>query len=95
MNNIVYKYPLKPIRGQIQSVRIPMTADVLDAQFQDGNFVLWASVSDEYESKEIKENRWFIILFTGEKTRECLKEHIATLQLHGLVYHIFEVGSCH
>lgn len=94
-NNVVFKYTLKPVKSASQVVRMPMGAEVLDAQLQDGNFVIWASVFDGYEKKNLKEDRHFVILFTGESTNYALKEHIATLQIHGLVYHIFEIGAAH
>ena len=90
-NNVVYKYSLKPFRSTRQLVRMPMGAEILDAQFQDGQFVMWASLYDSYEQRNLKEDRAFVILYTGEVTKHRIRQHLATLQMHGLVYHIFEI----
>jgi hypothetical protein len=90
-NNVVYKYSLQPFRSSRQEVRMPMGAEILDAQFQDGQFVFWASIWDGYELRDVKENRHFVILYTGEVTKHRIRQHLATLQMHGLVYHIFEI----
>ena len=72
-----------------------MGAEILDCQIQDGLFVIWALASKEYYEKDLMENRTLVILHTDEHTPHCLTNHVSTIQSHGIVYHIFEVGSCH
>lgn len=79
MNNIVKRYPLQSIAGLTQSIRMPMRADLIDVKMQRNNFWLYAAVSEEFESKELKEYRNIKMVITDHASSCDLAKHIATI----------------
>lgn len=86
MNNI-FKYELK-IEGQ-QVITMPENAEILTVQQQNGKLILWAIVMTS-----AKPEKYLIEIYgtghpfpsTGEK-----RKYISTVQMDGLVWHIFKV----
>jgi len=81
--SIVYKYKLERLESQF--LEIPVVADILSVQIQNGDICLWALVDLELgvENKEI------IIVGTG-MTINCNVNHIGTVQEDSFVWHVFE-----
>lgn len=87
MSKAVWKYPI-PLRAAI-SILMPAGAQVLSLQLQHDEPVLWALVDTDTE--EPPEEREFYLVGTGHPIPNCAGHHIGTFQLHGLVFHLFEV----
>lgn len=68
------------------SVQMPESAKILSAQIQNGEICLWALVFPENTT----ESRRFRISGTGHPITEKV-EFIDTVQVDGLVFHVFEV----
>lgn len=83
----VYKYPVEI--ADVQTILLPIGAQILSVQVQGGNPYIWACVNPSAES----EPRRFRLFETGHniESENCLK-FIGTFQLLGgrLVYHLFE-----
>lgn len=83
----VYKYPVEI--SDIQTINLPLGAQILSVQVQNGSPYIWACVNPSADS----EPRRFRLYGTGHNI-ECnnLLKHIGTFQLFGgrLVYHLFE-----
>lgn len=85
----IFKYEITPESTFLSArvVDMPVGAEVLDAQLQRGQLVLWAIVDPDAET----EQRLFRVCMTGETvSRPERLRHISTLQYHEFVYHIFE-----
>ncbi len=96
--NTIYKYPLPwPQPGSVDwraTVSMPRVAQLLSAQEQHGQVVLWAHVDPTTALVE----RHFRMCMTGESLDASFVGascHIATVQLRAgaLVVHVFEVFS--
>ena len=84
MNTTIWKYVLRP-HGSIQ---MPKGAVVLTAQEQYGEVVIWAWVNPE-ETEMVE--RKFLTPGTGHQIEEGALQYISTVQIDGLVFHVFEV----
>ena len=84
----IWKYPLE-IQDD-QTIRIPIGAEILTAQLQDGNLCLWAVV--DADSKALTEPRFIQIYGTGHSMvgTSLDRKYIATIQIGWAVYHVFE-----
>lgn len=82
----IYKYPLK--LEVVQKVEMPEDAKILSAQLQNGVLCIWALVSTDREL----EDRTIHTIGTGWET-DFLYKFISTVQIDGLVWHIFDGGS--
>jgi hypothetical protein len=81
----VYKYPL--LIADVQEARLPLGAQLLSVQMQNGHPCLWALVDTEAPKGYRK------IIMTGTGTpAENVGRHISTFQMNGgaLVWHVFE-----
>jgi hypothetical protein len=91
MSRVVWKHTLPHGYDAPVSIDLPRGARVLSVQFQSGNLVLW----EVHESDQVllTEKRRFIVTGTGIDFahRGEVLIHRATIQLAGLVLHVFEV----
>jgi len=83
----IYKYPIHEFGTQ--TIVMPVGAQILDVQMQNGNPQIWAMVE---EPKEV-ENREFTLVGTGSPIMEEDLTYIATFQVGVFVWHLFEHGS--
>lgn len=82
--NVIYKYPLTIT--DYQELDIPSGATLLDAQFQNGQLVLWALCSQTEEMGK----RAIYIRGTGNKFTHILGEnYLKSVQEGNFVWHIF------
>lgn len=89
MNKIIYKYtlPLEIYPNEID-IDIPRLAEFLDAQWQNGQVVLWYELPVDYKYID---NHIFTIIFTGQEFNSFGKNYLATTQTDtGYVLHIYE-----
>lgn len=89
MKKVVWKFFLKP---SIESISMPIGAEVLSIQSQGDDVCLWALV----DPKQALEKRKFVVLATGQEvlfTEWENVKYISTLQfpIEGLVFHAFEI----
>lgn len=82
----IYKYQFE-IAGRVE-IEMPAGANVLSIQLQDDKPTVWAMVETTYSL----ERRVFRIYGTGHKLDMFATEgrYLGTIQLEGLVWHIFE-----
>ena len=80
----IWKYPLE--LKDSQAIKMPIGAEILSVDNQDGQLCLWARVDEE----RTKEYREIVILGTGNPIEEEPSEFIGTLIVDSYVWHIFE-----
>ena len=84
----IYKYPLQV--DDVQMVRMPQGATILDVQVQHGQPCVWALV----DPARPLQDRVFCMFGTGHEvpTEDVVLVHLSTIQLSGggLVFHVFE-----
>lgn len=82
----IWKFPIKIT--DVQKVEMPMGAEILSAQMQNGDLCLWALVSPANN----KELRTIEIHGTGNYVEPADRKFIGTAQMAGgaLVWHVFE-----
>lgn len=89
MHNTIFKYELNLVDKQI--VNLPDGAKIISAQNQRDKVCIWAMV----DGKAIDKPRTMAIVGTGNplpKINPDQKfEHIDTVQVYGLVWHVFEI----
>lgn len=70
------------------SIKMPERAKILSVQVQDGKPTIWAMVETDWK----REIRTFKVFGTGYQLNGLafFYTHIATIQLDGFVWHIFE-----
>jgi hypothetical protein len=83
----IFKFPLQ-LRAN-QTVEMQPDAEILSVQKQNETITIWAVVDPEVEMIQ----RRFRIVATGEEFTDEGLEYIGTVQLSGLVWHIFEILS--
>jgi len=81
----IYKYHIRMILNSTVSIRMPIGAEIISTQMQDGELFCWAVVEPDADT----ELRAFKIVPTGVDFHGYEK-HLTTIQHCGLVYHIFE-----
>lgn len=87
MNRVIYKHELELI--DVQQVILPLGAQILDVQEQDGKLQLWALQTTDPEQPPCQ--RIIVIVGTGiEFPAQDFIEHITTVQKDNFVWHIFE-----
>ena len=90
----IFKYDLEVV-GEIQTVMMPLEAEILTVQTQDNKIKLWALV---YPNNKPKPRR-FQVFGTGHLVEYSVKDsvidfkYLGTVQIdHGVyVFHVFEV----
>lgn len=82
----IYKYQF--LIADTVHIEMPEKAKVLSVDTQNNTPFLWAMVNTEW----VKETRKFYVAGTGNVLTELwlFKSHLATIQLNGYVWHIFE-----
>jgi hypothetical protein len=81
----IYKYALQPV--ELQTLSLPMNAEILSVQNKDGHLFLWA-LSDVAETVEEDREIWFV--GTGQKFSEREKyKFLETVMVGGYVWHVF------
>ena len=87
MENVIHKYALKLDFG-MQILKMPMGAEILTAQIQGEQLVLWAKVNSDVPAADRK----FEIVGTGQSVQPNVF-HISTIQsMSGtIVFHLFEI----
>lgn len=94
---VIYKYSLQTtaeVIGQLQTIKLPKKAEVVQAAMQHSTLVVWASF--DLSDVETIEGRQFIVAFTGHEFEPpvgYILHHISSVidNSSGLVFHIFEV----
>jgi hypothetical protein len=82
----IHKYTLSG--SQNESILMPFDATIIHVNYQLGCLTIWAHV-DTWQDSEI---RTFAVFGTGWEIPENLNcEHIGTVQVDHLVWHVFEV----
>jgi hypothetical protein len=84
MTKQIWKYPLN---GIISNVEIPMDAEILTVQLQNGQPTIWALVNPKNEL----ESRNFTIVGTGNPFDDTNHQYIGTFQIEPFVWHLFEI----
>lgn len=84
----IYKYPLRIVDEQ--TVRMPIGAELLSVQMQNGLPCLWATVDPDLGER----SRRILIRGTGHPLTGQEGRHISTFQMQGgaLVFHAFEAA---
>ncbi len=85
----VWKYPIVPVG--LLAISLPVGAQILDVQAQDGTPMMWAVVDDEAP----KETRTFALVGTGHPMPKGEVSYVGTFQFcpgeRWLVFHLFEL----
>lgn len=84
----IFKYQLNPIAEQV--IEMPLGAEVLTVQVQNGNPCIWAKVNP----KKRTVRHLFRIIGTGHQINaEFIGKYIGTYQLDNgsLVFHVFQI----
>ena len=82
----IFKYQLSTTLMKLQTVRMPVGADVLTAQAQKHVLTLWALSGT---SPDILQDRKFRVVPTGVEY-EKPGSYLSTVQMGELVFHVFE-----
>jgi len=99
-NTVIYKYPLKytkiTLEGEIcgssweqeQILELPVYAEILKADLQNNNLVIWAKINPntQYTEKFLIE-----IVGTGQEIKNPEASYINTFYDNGLVFHVFAI----
>lgn len=88
----IFKYAV-PTTDHFE-LELPIGADILTFQSQNGSFYIWAIVDDG----GLNEKRYFRLTGTGHDLTEDtpkIKKYMGTAQIAGggLVFHLFEIGK--
>lgn len=84
MKKAVYKYP---VNAGDDSAELPLGAEILRIDSQDGEVFLWALVSPE---QVIKETQRIHVAPTGFVFDDIGKEYVNTFFLNAMVFHVFK-----
>jgi len=86
---VIYKYPFSI--ADAFTLRLPVGAKILSVQLQDGQPTLWAMVDPREPATWIREFRVFWTgRFVPDATDYPPLVFLATIQMNGLVWHLFE-----
>ena len=81
---VIYKYKLKI--EIVQTIKMPANARILSIQAQGNELCLWAEVFAENQLDE----RTFLIRGTGQAFAKGSDVYLATVQVGGFYWHIYE-----
>ncbi len=84
VSGVIYKYPLEL---GVTLLDLPLGAEVLEVQVQDGMPVMWVLVPADIHAVE---TRLFRPYGTGQGVDSNPRKFIGTFQLGGFVGHLFE-----
>jgi len=84
----IWKFPVEV--ADSFGLDMPVGAEVLSVQVQNGTPMIWATVDDGL----MRERRMFAVRGTGHYMSETESRFVGTFQLPelGLVFHLFEVA---
>lgn len=82
----IWKYEF--VDGELNEM-MPSGAEILDVQIQGGAICAWFLV-DTLNKKNERKLRLYV---TGQNLPMAIGKHVSTLQAHGLVYHVFDMGG--
>lgn len=82
----IWKYEF--VDGELNEM-IPCGAEILDVQIQGGAICAWFFV-DTSNDKYLRKLR---IYMTGHELPMSHGKHVSTIQAHGMVYHVFDMGG--
>ena len=82
----IWKFNLQTIDKQV--IEMPVGAELLTVQIQNGEPCLWARV----DNNEMLEQRQIAIHGTGHELPDTTRKYIGTYQMAGggLIFHVFE-----
>lgn len=80
----IWKFPLAD--GMAQDIEMPMHAEILTVQVQNGLACLWAKVNPE----NVKKARRIHVVGTGHTVPQGAFGYLGTIQQGMFVWHIFE-----
>ena len=82
----IWKFNLQTIDKQV--IEMPVGAELLTVQIQNGEPCLWARV----DTNEMLEQRQIAIHGTGQELPDTTRKYIGTYQMVGgrLIFHVFE-----
>jgi len=85
----IWRFALDTIATS-QTIRMPIGAEILTVQIQDGKPCLWAEI--DADSKALTEPRYIQVYETGQAMigMSLDRKYIATIQIGQTVYHVFE-----
>lgn len=86
MNNIIYKYPLTPDSNGVCHVVVPQCGELLTVKTQGYDIVSWFKVNLNQTQKQVIT---FVVVPTGIEVDLQFTTYVTTVQMYGLVYHIF------
>lgn len=81
----IFKYPLALTKGQ--TIRVPKRARFLSCQAQNDKPTLWAMVDQTNELEDVR----IRIHGTGHPVPDPDLPFLGTVQIDGLVWHVFQV----
>jgi hypothetical protein len=81
---VIWKYQVN-IEGEV-SIYLPTDHKILSIQEQDGYMTAWAMV----DPKSPKIEKTLYVYGTGHPVNPTGKTFISTVQVNGLVWHVFE-----
>jgi hypothetical protein len=84
MKKVVYKYP---VNAGADSMELPLGAEILKIDSQDGGVFLWALVSPE---QVITATVIFDVVVTGQPFHAEDREYVNTFFIDALVFHLFK-----
>lgn len=85
MRTVIHKLVLNNGFG-FKAVEVPRGSKFISAQEQMGKLCVWFIVGDG----EVVQREFFVANTSGEFEHNALFEFIDTVQIEGLVYHVFE-----
>ncbi len=91
MRSIIYKYQLeRSLKTVVQGITVPMEAEFLDVQVQDGIITLWYRIPLNY--LETSDFRTILCVWTGEMYDSKPEDkYLGTVGINSLIYHIFDI----
>jgi hypothetical protein len=90
---VVYKYPIPSSGEHTFDLALPLGAQILHADVQEGRPMLWALVTYDQDVPVVL--RSFVVVETGTPIRHVVKAHVGTLLFErgSYVLHVFEISG--
>jgi hypothetical protein len=89
---VVHKYPI-PSGEHTFDLALPLGAQLLHADLQEGRPVLWALAAVDPDVPVV--SRSFVVVETGTPIRAVVKAHVGTLLFErgSQILHVFEISG--
>jgi hypothetical protein len=81
----IWNYPLEVT--DLQTLKIPQGAQILSAQIQSGQLMLWALVDTSNPCEKVK----IEVVGTGNPIADACRKYISTVQMGPFVWHVFQL----